>query len=161
MVPYIICGFPGIGKSYFSEHSEPYIVTDSDSSQFPKEGFPENYLTHIDKLVSGGLTDIIMCSTHKDVIKGLLDRGYDINIVTPPKSLKETMLNRYRQRGSTKQFIDLLTNKFNEFVDDIFSNTNNEHVNIVVMNALDRSTLYDIVKYFSMVPFIKCKPSSF
>lgn len=46
----VIAGFPGVGKSYAMRIDDGYngiYVRDSDSSKFPKDGFPQNYVEHI------------------------------------------------------------------------------------------------------------------
>ena len=45
----IILGFPGVGKSYCKEYFKgtDTKIQDSDSSEFPKNDFPNNYLNHI------------------------------------------------------------------------------------------------------------------
>jgi hypothetical protein len=40
---YIVAGFPGIGKSWLkNKYGEK--ISDSDSSTFPKDEFPQNYI---------------------------------------------------------------------------------------------------------------------
>lgn len=116
----IIAGFPGIGKSYLkNQYGEE--VSDSDSSKFPKDNFPQNYIDHIKSLI--GNKRLILVSTHKDVLKGLEDNNIDYILVYPNSELKDEYLERYKQRGSPQGFIDLLSNKWDEFHNDL-ENTN-------------------------------------
>ena len=44
----LVLGFPGVGKTmYYMKKKGKVDVLDSDSSTFPKECFPSNYIEHI------------------------------------------------------------------------------------------------------------------
>ena len=134
MTAKIICGFPGVGKSWlFNTQADLGLkVLDSDSSKFswisPGERnpeFPANYIEHIKSNLE--FSDIIMVSTHKDVLNGLADAGIDAVLVYPERGLKEEYLQRYRDRGSNDSFVELISNNWDNFVgglesDDRFSN---------------------------------------
>ena len=67
----LICGFPGVGKTYlWNELRLP--VTDSDSSRFRKGNFPENYVNHIKGILTNNPdNEIILISTH-DIVRNEL-----------------------------------------------------------------------------------------
>lgn len=118
----IVCGFPGIGKSYLkTKYGES--VSDSDSSTFPKEDFPHNYINHINNLI--GKKSLILVSTHKEVLDELEKLNVNFIIVYPDRSLKEEYIQRYIDRGSPQPFIDLLSNNWDTFQDDIELPRNN------------------------------------
>lgn len=129
----IYAGFPGVGKSYLfkSCQGQNIKISDSDSSLFSwttnSEGekvrnpeFPANYVNHIQKLKEEKY-DVILVSTHKEVLQALIDAGIMFVIVAPHRSLKQAYLERYRQRNSPEGFIALLDSKWDEFMDDIDS----------------------------------------
>ena len=121
----IISGFPGIGKSYFKANSS-LNVKDSDSSQFSwiSEGirnpkFPQNYIEHINRLVEDNTTEVILVSSHKDVRKGLVANNIYFTLVYPDKALKEEYLQRYIDRGSPESFIKLISNNWDNFLNEL------------------------------------------
>ena len=59
----VISAFPGTGKTHLYNNFQGKIL-DSDSSQFDKKYFPQNYMFHI----KGNMDDaeIILVSTHKN-----------------------------------------------------------------------------------------------
>lgn len=120
---YIICGFPGVGKStlYTQLKQKGVTVLDSDSSTFDKSQFPQNYLEHIKQVITDGEVDYLFVSTHEDVVKGLMDKGYFFNLVYPDISLKEHYINRYKGRGSPEALINVIANNWETWINDIES----------------------------------------
>lgn len=117
----IISGFPGVGKTaLYNSLKDSCLVTilDSDSSNFPKDGFPDNYLKHIEKEYNeiGNLPKIILVSTHAEVRQGLREKALPYELVVPRHSLKEEYLQRYQERGSSQAFIDLMRDNWENFL---------------------------------------------
>lgn len=116
----IIAGFPGVGKSFlYNQYGED--VSDSDSSKFSKDNFPQNYIEHIKSLIGG--KKLILVSTHKEVLEALENEGLGYILVYPKRELKEEYIQRYKDRGSPEGFINLLNSKWDEFHNDL-ENTN-------------------------------------
>ena len=130
----IICGYPGVGKSYYEEHfkSENNIILDSDSSLFSwiydknlnktnkrNPTFPNNYIDHIKLNI--GSADIIFVSTHKEVISALIENKIRFCIVKPvhTEQMKEIYLNKYVKRNNTPEFIKLMKDKWDDFHQDL------------------------------------------
>lgn len=113
---YIIAGFPGVGKSWLKNKLGDE-VSDSDSSKFPKDEFPQNYINHIKSLI--GNKKIILVSTHKDVLNNLEKENLDYILVYPNRELKDEYIKRYKERGSPQAFLDLLNNKWDSFINDM------------------------------------------
>lgn len=120
----VIAGFPGTGKSYFFNNNTDYNVLDSDSSNFSwlepgvrHPEFPNNYMQHIKENI--GKVDIIFVSTHDVVRKALRDNNIEHYIVCPDISCKEEYINRYKQRGNDSKFIELMENKWDDFINGI------------------------------------------
>ena len=113
----LICGFPGIGKSFFNkEHGS--FVSDSDSSTFAKDGFPKNYIDYIESLlIIFPRNNIFLISTHSEVRDELRNRNLVYIIVYPKKEDKQLYLKRYQNRGSSETFVELLSNNWDSFVE--------------------------------------------
>ena len=129
----IICGFPGIGKSYlvnkslsdefFKKHEfNNKTVSDSDSSSFSwiKTGvrnpeFPQNYINAIKERTE----DIILVSSHKIVRDALLESGIKFIVVYPEIKSKVAYLKRYRRRGSSDEFISLMNANWEKWINEI------------------------------------------
>ena len=91
----IIAGFPGIGKTYFTNavdnekrdilaaNLRTLKVLDLDSSDFSwkNDAFPWNYIEAIKENV--GKYDIIFVSTHQSLLTNLLKEKLDVVIVYP------------------------------------------------------------------------------
>lgn len=116
----IISAFPGTGKTYFVD-SEAYIGSfssiDSDSSKFDKEHFPDNYIQHIKENI--GSKYAIFVSSHASVRRAL--EGSDLNfyLVYPDRHLKDEYLERYRKRGSSETFIKLISEHWDEWIEQM------------------------------------------
>jgi len=135
----VISAFPGVGKSNFcntiqNTRNAPYIdpeekqklpvVLDCDSSDFSWLGpgarnpdFPANYISHIRKNI--GKVDLIFISTHKEVLKALNESVIKFILVFPRKYLKGEYIERYKSRKSPPSFIDMMNNKWDEFIDEL------------------------------------------
>lgn len=111
----VISGFPGIGKSTIVKSKEGDFL-DSDSSTFPKDAFPENYLNYIEDKVKN-TNSVMLASSHQEVRQGLVDRGIDFTLIYPARELKDEYMQRYAERGSPQPFLDLMDSKWDEFID--------------------------------------------
>lgn len=132
----IIAGFPGVGKSTAAK-IDPQIVADMESSDFhwiiDPEGkknlhpaWPDNYVKAIEMMAkeTDGLENYrdllyICCSTHKDVIKRLIEDRFAVIIVAPKD--KQTYLNRYMARGSSEEFVKSMDENWDSYMEDIKS----------------------------------------
>ena len=141
----VICGFPGVGKSYLYNNQKTLdiFVTDSESSLFShiiQNGekvrdpeFPKNYIEYIKSLLEDQIIDLIFVSTHNDVRKALYEAGIPYTVVYPSNSLKDAYIQRYKDRGSPEAFVNLMTDKFELFVQDC-ENDNGAKEKIVFMS---------------------------
>ena len=129
----VICGFPGVGKTYcVNNNDSDLVIIDSDSSLFSWEydengnktnvrnkDFPNNYIGYIKENI--GKVDIIFVSTHNEVIKALNEHKIKHAIIYPNllTTCKYTWINRYVERGSEKEFVDLMIENFYTYIMDI------------------------------------------
>lgn len=113
----VISGFPGVGKSTLHANAEAAgkLVSDSDSSGFPKDGFPANYIEHIKQKINE--CDLVLVSSHDVVRAAMVAEGIAFTLVYPNRGLKAEYLRRYRKRGSPEAFVKLLDEKWDEWID--------------------------------------------
>lgn len=123
----LISAFPGTGKSYFNKNSEKETL-DSDSSNFDKSKFPENYIEHIKKNM--GKVDIIFISSHKEVRDALLKNELDFTLIYPDKKLKDEYIKRYIERGNDEGFIKLLGDNWDEWISDMEKVNGPKHIKL-------------------------------
>lgn len=120
----VISGFPGTGKSHYINYGEgnDYIpqgfAADSDSSTFDKANFPQNYIEHIKGLIAKG-TCRIFVSSHSEVREALFNEGIYFHLVYPKRSLKSEYLKRYKERGSSEAFIKLISDNWDNWLDEL------------------------------------------
>lgn len=146
----VVCGFPGIGKSFLfynkislipKSHQQTQIY-DSDSSKFSwiSEGirhpdFPNNYVQYI-KTLNG----IVFCSTHENVRQSLADNHINYIIVYPSIDCKDEYIQRYIKRSSPPAFIRLLDENYYQWVNDL---ENTCHANCLKVELSSGKTLTD------------------
>lgn len=110
----VLSGFPGIGKSSAFKQF-PDSMADSDSSKFPKEGFPANYIEHIQGLLTQ--KKYILVSSHQEVRDAMRAAGIAFTCVFPDRSCKDEYMERYKERGSPEGFLNLLDKQWDNFID--------------------------------------------
>lgn len=115
---YIISAFPGCGKTHTAHQlKDKYNVIDMESSFFPRENFPFNYVESI--IDNIGKYDIIFISSHEQVRKLLAERNVDYYLYYPSLDRKTEMLELYKERGNTDSFVELMNNHFETFYDSV------------------------------------------
>lgn len=121
----VVSGFPGIGKSYFHKIAR-LRVKDSDSSLFPKDAFPSNYISHIQSVMSD--FDHVLVSSHQDVRSALHDVGIPFTLIYPQIELKDEYMERYRLRGSPDAFLSLMDNNWDAFIGSCMKQVGCNHI---------------------------------
>lgn len=101
---------------------------DSDSSLFPKEAFPQNYIEHIKGILETYPDVVIMVSSHDNVRAALAEAGIEFVLAYPQRELKGEYIERYKGRGSPEAFVDLMENKWNDFITSAESDPNQTHL---------------------------------
>lgn len=117
----VIAAFPGTGKTWCYmnrlERTKDLAILDSDSSKFPKEDFPANYIRHIkDNL---GKVDVIFVSTHEAVRNALIEEEIEHLVIYPDIESKGDYMDRYNKRNSPEPFIKLMDSKWEEFIKSV------------------------------------------
>jgi hypothetical protein len=123
----VYSAFPGTGKSTYSDISDLGVL-DLDSSKFPKEDFPENYIKHIEEKINDPSIDRILVSSHKTVRDALEKYNIPFVLVYPKRSLKDEYIRRYRLRGNPESFINLLDEYWDEWISEMSEQRNCEKV---------------------------------
>lgn len=120
----VVAAFPGCGKSsFFNTYGS--ICLDSDSSNFSwllkEDGtkerhpeFPANYINHIKENL--GKVKWIFVSSHDVVRDALSDNKINFFLVYPSIDRKSEFLQNYKDRGSPDSFINLLDNKWEDWI---------------------------------------------
>ena len=120
----IISAFPGTGKTYLKENNKRLTIWDSDSSHFSKSPeFPQNYIDYI-KLGIKLEVDLILVSTHEVVRKALFDNNLEFITIVPEMDQKDDYIERYKRRGSSKEFIDLISANWDLWLGGIYWKNN-------------------------------------
>lgn len=109
----IVSAFPGTGKSHYHK-LHPNTTRDSDSSQFDKSMFPQNYIAHIKEVEQN--TEVVFVSSHSEVRAAMASAELDYILVYPERSLKDEYMARYRERGSPEAFLNLMDKNWDAFI---------------------------------------------
>lgn len=88
--------------------------------------FPENYIRDIVSIAREGY--IVLISSHKEVRDELNKRSIPFTIVLPSLDMKQEMIDRYIKRGNQENFVTMLENNYETFVNDLMSDPNNKIV---------------------------------
>ena len=117
----VVSAFPGTGKTHYYLNCKDQTVMDSDSSTFDKSDFPANYIRHIKENI--GKADIIFVSSHKEVRDALITEGIEFTLIYPRRELMFEYLVRFVKRGSPDAFVELLEDKWNEWMTELENQT--------------------------------------
>lgn len=125
----VISAFPGTGKSYATKKLDN--VVDSDSSKFDKVNFPANYIEYIKDEIEQK-TSVIFVSTHQEVRDALVKADIPFILIYPDISLKEEYLRRYKKRKSPQSFINLLDEKWDDWITSCEIQSNNYTIKLTI-----------------------------
>ena len=129
----LVAAFPGTGKTYYCYRDADYMpqgfATDSDSSKFDKANFPANYIEHIKEKIKQGYARIFI-SSHKEVRDALVANGLKFTLVYPKENLKEEYLQRYKERGSSQAFIDLIDKNWSNWLFELHRQAGCTHIEL-------------------------------
>jgi hypothetical protein len=129
----LVSAFPGAGKTYYTNSESSYMpqgfAADSDSSKFDKSKFPENYIEHIKQKITEGYARVFI-SSHKEVREALVLNNLPFVLVYPSKELKQEYINRYYERGSSLEFIRLISNNWDNWIDECKSQKGCFHIEL-------------------------------
>lgn len=128
----VVAGFPGTGKTMATKllKDTGYIVADLDSSEFSKEGFPFNYIDRLVEYLQANVYDVIFISTHVDVRNEMDYRNLRYTTVFPARSLKAEYMDRYIKRGSPDNFLKLVDDNWNGWMNQFERDLNGQKITL-------------------------------
>lgn len=112
----IICGFPGTGKSTMARFSR---WVDLESTPFEKDW--ERYAKVAKHMSDNGYT--VMVSTHEELLDWFEQMEVRYTVIIPPITDKNTYIHRYDMRGNTYDFIRLLNDNWERWINAILEKT--------------------------------------
>jgi hypothetical protein len=132
----VLCAFPGVGKTYAVEHlnDDPLRqmkLLDSDSSTFPKDEFPQNYINHIRSVMN---THFVLVGTHQLVRDALFNACIPYDIVVPHLNCRDEYRQRYLNRtgfNGGEKFAKLLDDNWDAWVMSCHNDKNAHSIHIL------------------------------
>lgn len=139
----VVAGFPGIGKSTIASKF-PQMVRDLESSDFHwlkitttdaftidetgkivNPHWPNNYIETIKALEKSGMYLNVMVSSHKLIREEMAKAGIKYTNVFPENTpeMKKLIINRYKTRGSSPEFIENLDTHWDEYIAEMENDT--------------------------------------
>lgn len=146
----VICGFPGIGKTFTVQNwiYSNIKIYDSDSSNFSwidkndhskgrNPDFPANYIEYIKSIDNEN--SVVLTSSHKEVREALKTAGIDYYVVYPNLESfgKDFYLDRIRGRENginSDSFVSLIAENCEDWIKDIEETTNKENIIAITKN---------------------------
>ena len=130
----IICGFAGIGKSTVVNKIPGWV--DLESTPFNKNW--KVYVDIIEYMSNVGYNILVSC--HQELRDELKNRSLKYTIVCPDLSIKDEYIKRYKSRGNTSDFVNLLEKNWDTFI----KSCSNEDENTIFLYSGEY--LEDIIK---------------
>lgn len=133
----IYASFCGTGKSYLCDKFTKKCI-EFECWKYTDGNFPHNYIKDIKAKI--GKVKYIFISTNPVVLKQLYKLDISITLIYPKNNLKEKYIKRFIKRGSHKDFIDMLNNNWDKWINELKEQDYCRHI---VLN--DNQYLEDIV----------------
>lgn len=108
----IICGFPGVGKTTMARASQ---WIDLESTPFQKDF--ETYARVAKHMSDNGYN--VMVSTHTELLYQFEKIGVPYTVVVPSLEEKIEYRKRYDARGNSWQFIEYVTENWDQWIGNI------------------------------------------
>lgn len=126
----IIVGFPGIGKSYISKDTTgAYSWLNIHDEPGYAKGAEESFFTGV--LLLAQQPGVLLLPAHRMVGNFLISQNLTFTSVFPKRCLKNDYLKRYRERGSSVEFVELVEKRWDPFVDNMrYSHGRCNHVEL-------------------------------
>lgn len=138
-VTQVICGATGIGKTTIVKENKYSVVevetgkyrwNDSQATcldEVPENSdWPGNYCEAVTGLI--GTVDMILVSSHREVVEEFLRREIPVTLVYPDRSQKEAYRQRYEGRGNPKWLVKLLTENYDNWIAAAISQQGCRHI---------------------------------
>jgi len=119
----VICGFPGIGKSYLAKRHKNVVDLDLGDFQFlnydhsksradlrPNPNFPQNYCEAV--LNSKEKYDFVLACYSGELWQFLQSKGIEFFLAIPKKTGWRYLEERFKARGNDDEFIKIVKQSF-------------------------------------------------
>lgn len=110
----IYSAFCGTGKSYLC--NEPGFM-ELECWKYDLDNFPFNYIEDIKYYKNK--TNFLFISTNPVVLKELYKQSIDVILVYPNIKLKSEYMLRYKNRGSSTDFIQMLDKNWENWINEL------------------------------------------
>lgn len=110
----IYSAFCGTGKSYLCDKSG---FMELECWKYDLKNFPKNYIEDIKYYMNK--TDFLFISTNPVVLKELSNQSIDFLLVYPDINLKSEYMQRYKDRGSSDDFIKMLNTNWYNWISEL------------------------------------------
>jgi hypothetical protein len=120
----IVSAFCGTGKTYFCARNRGAVEVEC--WKYEESYFPENCIVDIKSKL--GEADVIFISTNPLVLNVLNKMRIEVILVYPERELKNEYMDRYRNRGSSEDFILTLSTYWNDWIKEIEENEKFRHI---------------------------------
>ena len=158
----VICGFPGIGKTFTVQNwiYSNIKIYDSDSSNFSwidkndhskgrNPDFPANYIKYIKSIDNEN--SVVLTSSHKEVRDALKAAEIDYYVVYPNLESfgKDFYLDRIRRRENginSDSFVSLIAENCEDWIRDIEETTNKENIITINKNLKLEEVILNIIQ---------------
>lgn len=162
--PLVICGFPGIGKTRFTqyviEHEKRLDILDLDSKPY-KAGdseHPNLYCIEIEKAYQSKKFSYILVSCHKKVRAYMQEHDIPYIIVMPEyyydtntwMSSRNEYMKRYLNRGDSVSFMEKIYDNWDQWMFEMLSTDPAPKIQIHKMSYIE-----DIFGDFYLLPDVK------
>lgn len=149
----ILSGFPGIGKTYVKNtYKDKIKIADLDSSKYSKlpdgsrnPNFKEEYLNAIKSLIDEKY-DIILVSTYKETREILQENNIGYILIFPNIKLKDYYMELYKNRGNNENFIKLLKDNWDNWINELMEDKDSEYKIIINENKYLLDYIEDLLK---------------
>lgn len=128
----LVCGFPGIGKSWLAKHQDSVGMSllDMDAGDYAwikddggnvvrNPRYPDDYIDIVDRRRLGGDYDFIFIGYQDDIRNCLTRRGVPFVTVAPKPSMKDAYMKKYLNRGDGKDFLVYMMDNWTEMLESI------------------------------------------
>ena len=92
-------------------------VLKMDTAEYSKQEYIPAIISGLSVVSNLSSGKTLLVSTHETTRSQLVDLGIPFLLVYPEIELKSEYLDRYRQRGSSPEFIDLMDNNWTNFIE--------------------------------------------
>jgi hypothetical protein len=136
----IVCGFPGIGKSYAGDKRKDVIDIDSSGFSWGESGernpnFPKNYIDYAIKHLYNPFCQYIVLSFHPTVREELTSRGIKFLVVAPQAKLKKEYIHRFIDRGNNNAFVEQFRQNWDNYMAQIEELKDYQNYTIIRLTA--------------------------